>query len=41
LVQDGQSVLASGAGLLGLLAVANVAVLVGGRLAEYTGGSDC
>ena len=36
LVQDEQSVLAPGALLLGLLALASVAVLVGGRLAEYT-----
>jgi putative ABC transport system permease protein len=36
LVQDEQQVLAPGAWLLGLLAAASVAVLVGGRLAEQT-----
>jgi putative ABC transport system permease protein len=36
LVQDEQSVLAPGAVLLGLLAIATVAVLVGSRLAEHT-----
>src|SRR5215470_3796034 len=36
LVQDEQQVLAPGAWLLGLLAVASVAVLVGGRMAEHT-----
>jgi putative ABC transport system permease protein len=36
LVQDEQQVLAPGAWLLGLLAVASVAVLVGGRIAEHS-----
>ena len=36
LVQDEQQVLAPGALLAGLLAVASVAVLAGGRMAEYT-----
>jgi putative ABC transport system permease protein len=36
LVQDEQQVLGPGAWLLGLLAVASVAVLVGGRMAEHT-----
>jgi putative ABC transport system permease protein len=36
LVQDEQSVLVPGAVLLGLLALASVAVLVGSRLAQYT-----
>ena len=36
LVQDEQSVLVPGAALLGLLALATVAVLVGSRLAQYT-----
>jgi putative ABC transport system permease protein len=36
LVQDEQQILAPGAWLLGLLAAASVAVLVGGRLAEQT-----
>jgi putative ABC transport system permease protein len=36
LVQDEQQVLTPGAVLLGLLALASVAVLVGGRLAEHT-----
>ena len=36
LVQDEQAVLVPGAVLLGLLAIASVAVLVGGRLAEHT-----
>ncbi len=35
LVQDAQSVLAPGAVLLALLAIASVAVLVGRRLSEY------
>jgi putative ABC transport system permease protein len=35
-VQDEQAVLVPGAVLLGLLAIASVAVLVGGRLAEHT-----
>jgi putative ABC transport system permease protein len=36
LVRDEQSVLVPGAALLGLLALASVAVLVGSRLAQYT-----
>ena len=36
LVQDEQQVLSPGAWLLGLLAVASVAVLVGGRMTEHT-----
>ena len=35
LVQDEQQILAPGAWLLGLLAIASVAVLVGGRMAEH------
>ncbi len=41
LVQDEQQVLTPGAWLLGLLALASVAVLAGGRMAEQAAGSGC